>query len=70
MIDYTPEMQAAQGAKMQKSKADAFYREISDVHWDDLEFYLNNARTLQTKEDFDIALNILTTLKKQVLERK
>ena len=70
LIKYTVEMQVAHGVKMQKAKADAYYRDLGDVHWEDLEFYLMNARTLQKKEDFEIAANILAALQKQVLERK
>ena len=70
LIKYTAEMQAAHGEKLQKSKADAYYENLGDVHWEDLEFYLMNARTLQKKEDFEIAATILAALQKQVLERK
>lgn len=64
---YTEEMQRMHGEKMAKAKADAFYNDIGDVHWEDLEFYTNKARNDKDRESFDIALRILTALRMQVL---
>lgn len=70
IFEYTTAMQKAQGEKTAKSKADAFYKDIGDVHWDDLEFYLHKARNDKDKESFNIAINVLDALRTQVLSRK
>jgi hypothetical protein len=48
-------------------RASANWTKASDVDWDDLEHFIDNCKRLQDKESFDTAIDILTTLKKQVL---
>lgn len=51
-------------------RADAKWQNIGDVDWEDLDHFIKNARRLKDKDSFDTAINILTALSKQVLERK
>lgn len=53
-----------------EGRIEAKWQNIGDVDWDDLEHFVENARRKKDAESFDIAINILTALKKQVLERK
>ena len=60
-------------AKMKKKTADrpsANWRTIADVDWEDLDFFVEKCKTKRDKESFDTALNVLTALKSQVLDRK
>lgn len=60
-------------AKMQKKNADrpsAGWRDLGDVDWDDLDFYIGKCRTARDRDSFDTAINVLTALKSQVLDRK
>ena len=53
-----------------EGRVEAKWQNIGDVDWDDLEHFLENARRRKDKDSFDTAINILTALRKQVLERK
>lgn len=58
--------------RMQKKIADrpsANWQTAADVDWEDLEFYIEKCRTERDKESFDTAINVLTALRTQVLER-
>ena len=60
-------------ARMKKKTADrpsANWRTIADVDWDDLDFYIGKCRTARDRDSFDTAINVLTALKSQVLDRK
>ena len=45
------------------------WRDIGDVDWDDLSFYLDKAKRINDKESFDTAIRVLAALKAQS-ERK
>jgi len=51
------------------ARDDAKWKCAADVDWSDLQHFINVCRQKQDKESFDTALQILKTLKKQVLER-
>ena len=60
-------------ARMKKKTADrpsANWRTIADVDWDDLDFYIGKCRTARDRDSFDTAINVLTALKSQILDRK
>ena len=50
------------------SRADANWKQLSDVDYGDLEFFLAQARRKKTAADFDMALDILKALKQQVTQ--
>ena len=52
------------------SRADANWKSIADVDWEDLEHFLEVARRKKDPEAFKTAMVVLEALKKQVLERK
>ena len=52
------------------SRADANWKSIADVDWEDLEFYVGQCRTRPNKDNFDTGLKVLEALKDQVLNRK
>jgi hypothetical protein len=59
--------------KMAKKIADrpsANWQNIGDVDWEDLDFYVELCKTRPSKDNFDTAINVLTALKSQVLDRK
>lgn len=59
--------------KMAKKIADrpsANWQNISDVDWEDLDFYVELCKARPSKDNFETAINVLTALKKQVLDRK
>ena len=70
LLKYPIAAQNAYGVTMENSKVDANYRDLGDVHWNDLYFYLNNARILKDTESFAICERVLKALKLQVLKQK
>lgn len=52
------------------SREDANCTTMTDVDWGDLAHFLDNARRKKDAKSFDIAIDILTTIKEQVLGKK
>lgn len=61
-------LEAAMREKM-ADRPSAKWQNIGDVDWEDLNFYVTQCKTHPSKDNFDTAINVLTALKKQVLER-
>ena len=59
----------SKGEQDRIDKADANYKTLADVSWSDLQFFLEKARRMKDPAAFDIAIRVLTTLKKQVTEK-
>lgn len=47
----------------------ANWRDIGDVEWADLDYFIAQCKITRNRDSFDTALRILETLKKQILER-
>ncbi len=62
-------LEAAMKEKM-TDRPSANWRTIADVDWDDLDFYIGKCRTARDRDSFDTAINVLTALKSQILDRK
>ena len=58
------------GKTKKQARKDAYWENIGDVDWEDLQFYLTKSRRDGDKESFDTALRVLEALRKQTLERK
>jgi hypothetical protein len=54
-------------AKKAKARSESNWKNIADVDWEDLEFYLEKARAKPNKDDFATAERILVALRKQLL---
>lgn len=63
----TTDTETEQGKKVRQEKKDANWQQIVDVHWGDLEFFVTKARNNKQAEDFDIAIKVLQSLKRQVV---
>lgn len=58
--------------KMRKKVTDrpaANWRNIGDVDWEDLVFYVEKCRAHPNTDNFDTAMRVLTALRHQVLDR-
>ena len=51
-------------------REDCKWKDIGDVDWDDLDYFIAKAKRVKDLETFNTSIRILEGLKQQILERK